>query len=1081
MAPVDSHVNVYNSLKSVVCLLSGVISDSMHSCVEDNFAHAGQSTAVQKWEWEDRPAFSVDDSSVVQQFSHDDQQQDTLSHTTYLSCTEEMSAKASRLSLLASRAKALCNIVTARNIANERAILSLSVLSTDLTMEYRHHSQSSGTCHCDFLVADMSVSSGCGNTNRSAKRSACSNALSVLLKSYLHLAEGSHCDNMIRLIGSEMPSAHRSYDIVTRLYVPFSDVVLSAFNSSDQQTSGSRPDLVPIIVSLKHAIGMVRTIFHVLETTEGKNWKQIVDMALRSCGLSAEARIVRGQRFCCSLFIDVVLVAHVERDLRWRFKHRSNALIKHCAYAAAFELFRKSYLRLVDSKHGLRLTGSDKPFDEMVSGTLPMQEDDSGDKLEPQEAHHVAEDKLPSATGQNSVMPPTDSCEAKSTSLDSRTVQLRAVNLPAIMARFCHLSSKVKYFSRDRMAVKNDATIMLLALKETKLPSHNMERSKGQSYRCKLWIASVLVASGEGKQKMKARRQTYMHAAELLRKPSLQLAMNCDSSVLLVGSDKVFTQLQSAQKLEIDISSHTAVEPSICHDAENTLLDEKHSSVTGCKAVVQTQSAEASVDGQQLVEYQKTVVTARSHKDLSRLVNKFHFLACMAKDVDAMFKSKKNAKQVFDMAVSLSYMYSKNDLIKRQGGRFCFQLLIGVVLVADAEDYDKKLAREVAYGTAVKVLCMPYLCLEEKLDAVRLFGSNKPFEDLSLEHRDFKVMPYSSQLFWLDSNVTDMADTKDMNVHEPVAALPYDADLSKLVNYFHSVVRKVKALSESSLKFNNDIELIQRILGGKLVVVKTPFIGSSGFGYYCELNISGVEIAYGHASVTKQAKHAAYSAAVELMKKPYLCLQELPELNHSYKLIGSDQPFVGVTSGVLPYEEISVVPDKGKFVEGKQLAKPEEKVGSHQFHIPQVTHDAVSEPVSNESTGPIRASANASCSHQDVETLLAQSLACFVILSNSCKKVKKATMSTLHQSASFNKWPLVYDVATVEWGGCRCRLTLGGHNLAETVTKGRKSAKKTAAEEALKRLSSMCYTLKVKNYDITENALSRDEVRIILY
>jgi len=125
------------------------------------------------------------------------------------------------------------------------------------------------------------------------------------------------------------------------------------------------------------------------------------------------------------------------------------------------------------------------------------------------------------------------------------------------------LSSKVKSLLRDRTAVDVDATIMMHALKETKLPSHTYFAAvgRGQSYRCNLYIASVFVACSEDAQKTSATGKAYMHAAELLQKPYLRLAVSCDSTTMLIGSDTPFEELQSTSRPEIDNSSQTIIKP----------------------------------------------------------------------------------------------------------------------------------------------------------------------------------------------------------------------------------------------------------------------------------------------------------------------------------------------------------------------------------------------------------------------------------------------------------------------------------------------------------------------------------------
>jgi len=292
VAAVDN--SVYDSSRSVACSLSDVDSDSTHSRVEDDFGHGG---TVPKFE--EKPAFTIDSSTLDQQFSHDSQQQGLLSNTTFLSCGKEMSAKASCLSVLANRVKFLCNLVTDRTRRVEYEILSMALYGTSLTMVYRRHSTGrAGICQCDLFVADICISSGQSKTKKTAKKHAHSDALELLQKSYLHVEESSLSDSTMRLVGLEKPSVKESYDIVTQLDVPSCDVFLSASDvndSGEQQTSASNLNL--LVVRLKHLIGAVRTIFHVLETTDLKSgmckklsiWPRKLLDYQQKCGLSADS------------------------------------------------------------------------------------------------------------------------------------------------------------------------------------------------------------------------------------------------------------------------------------------------------------------------------------------------------------------------------------------------------------------------------------------------------------------------------------------------------------------------------------------------------------------------------------------------------------------------------------------------------------------------------------------------------------------------------------------------------------------------------------------------------------------------
>ena len=384
----ESAVNSSDTSKSVVCSLTDV-----HFHVEDSFACGEQLTTATTCE--DRPAFNLGHSTADQQFAHDDWQQDPLSSTTFLSCTEEMSTKASRLALLASRVKALCKVMRPRCGPDENVVLALSLHSTQLTKEYQHRSLGHRRL-CNVLIDGVRISSDKGNSTSTAKLSACSSAFKLLQRSYLHLEESS--DNTVKLVGSEKLSVTESYNVVTKIDIPSSDYFLSTselIGSSKQQTSGSRQNLPHLVARLKHLIDTVRTISHVLETTEFVKCRKVFSMASRVAGLSTNTHIIRGQLFGCSLFVDAVCVAYVEMTTK--------KTVKDSAFAAAVELFNKSYLHLVDSEHGLRLTGSDEQFGETASSTLPIQEDNSNDELDPSEVRSVAKQNLSTSVGQNDV------------------------------------------------------------------------------------------------------------------------------------------------------------------------------------------------------------------------------------------------------------------------------------------------------------------------------------------------------------------------------------------------------------------------------------------------------------------------------------------------------------------------------------------------------------------------------------------------------------------------------------------------------------------------------------------------------
>ena len=289
-----------------------------------------------------------------------------------------------------------------------------------------------------------------------------------------------------------------------------------------------------------------------------------------------------------------------------------------------------------------------------------------------------------------------------------------------------------------------------------------------------------------------------------------------------------------------------------------------------------------------------------------------------------------------------------------------------------------------------------------------------------------------------------------------VSAVTYGMRVSELQNQFHALAHRVKSISKSSLEVHNSTDIIDTALADTQMQKKRLIAWLSSIACRCELSVDGVVLSYGAGDTREQAKEAAYDAAFELLSKPHLQLQGNSEFKQSYRLVGCEEPFVA-SPHVLPTEPLRT------FV-------ATDKRPCREKHPPGYLK------MSKESAC---ATENAFCSQQRVETFPAHSLAKFVILRNHFRKAHKATIDILQQSASFNKWPLTYDLTTVQ-EGLRCVLTLRGHILADVVGEGKKSAKKAAAEQALKKLSSACYTIKVKKCDIVAKALTRNEVWIII-
>ena len=1252
---------------------------------------------------------------------HDDNEQcdkpntNFLSFATFLACTKDISVGVCALSLLASKVKALCKIITSRLPKDDAKILKMALYSTRLSQQFECRRQGTDSIR-DLLVANVRISCGQGKTKKVAICSAHSNATMLLQQPYLHLEESS--DETLRLVGSNVPLDKESYDVVTKLDVISSDFclpVLDLVNCDEKQIASDK--LNQLVVSLNHVTSMVRTMLHVLTNVRDKD---VIDMALLCAKVRMSLRIIGEQPyFCGSLLIDGVLVASVEKTASTKFRTCKGL------YAAAVKVFCKPYMRLEGSPHGgtIRLVGSEEPFDRTTSGTLQSLRND---ELDQEEAWFVSAEKLPSCADHHSVLPPTEACAEGARNDASPAALLSTAGLPAIMTCFHHLSDKVKALFSDMATGKSAATIVMLALKAARLSSYTcvVPLTVSRGYRCDLHIVSVHVAKGEAAGKTEAMDDAYTNAAKLLQKPYLRLV---NLSTMLVGSDEPLVELpsdrESQHTSEIAPSSPAAVDPVagqrseitkgcrglliLC--AENSLLSETDNNVKcqcsfeGClfartsvakvseleakqmpnvdsseklpcaastllgpsnvsdissRPGVQSLSLDDALSKQEPVNSQKTVVIARSQKkDLSYLVGWFRSLANIAKDVFAMFKSTKTDKDMFLMAVNMSHMSLKYDILRVHRRHVRCQLLVDGVIVAIGHDCSRRSAKMMAYSTAAKVICMPYLCLDETRDNVQMLGSEEPFMEMLSESGDVEVNSFPSRGFWSNSSVVT-ADGE----HRKDLPPPNGDDLSRLVARFHRLVCRIKAVSESAVPISNSIQLIEKALAKSKMRSIGPIASMTGAGYHCELFIGGVEISSGNGSERQKAKHAAYSAAVELLQKPYLRLQENPESSQLFRLVGSERPFVGVLSGVLPRDQTSVTTtEEGQLEDSPE---PEESADDgDKWHCPDgvkldtetrsenssylpllngaVTADesslcetkiSVSLPSSidisqlmNEFRAfvqRVKCLSMSSLAHADIiemavtdtqiqkrivwmdsialqcrcalsvhgilvaygvgdrwkqakqaaysaavkllskphlqlrenlagfgcsyvlvgaedtfaaastsvasscrqnsavtdkrrdqqkrgpdcrrgitaensaagssseneplaslqhfETRLDPSLADFVILRNHFKKVKKRSREVMEQSAAFNQWPLMYNVTEVEGGGYRCRLMLGSHIVADAVASTDKSAKKAAAEQALNRLTSVCYTIQKKKLDVSAHCVTRHEVSILL-
>jgi len=192
VALADSDVYVYDNSKSVIRSLSDVVNDAMYFSMEENFTGDAKLTNTVKMSIEGECKERRPD--VISSCSFQQLHCDLSSNTTFLSCSNELSAKLPCLCLLASRMKALAKVVTRRTNVIESQLFAMAVYSTQLRKVYKHSVGPRKLCKCDLLLSDICISCGLGETKKAAKSSARSNAVKLLLTSYLHVEQNLSCE-----------------------------------------------------------------------------------------------------------------------------------------------------------------------------------------------------------------------------------------------------------------------------------------------------------------------------------------------------------------------------------------------------------------------------------------------------------------------------------------------------------------------------------------------------------------------------------------------------------------------------------------------------------------------------------------------------------------------------------------------------------------------------------------------------------------------------------------------------------------------------------------------------------------------
>jgi len=543
----DSNISVCDSSNSVVRSSTDVVNNLVDLHVEDDFSHGKNVTSITKVE--DRHVsdlcHSVSDSQLHDGNEHcDGPDTNFLSYSTFLSCTKDLSARVSALSLLASRVKALCKMITARVPKDDAKILKMALYSTRLREQSNFYPQGfSGIS--DILVADVRIAFGRGETKMAARHSAHSHAIAVLQEPYLHLQERS--DEILTLVGSHVPSITESYDVVAKLNVTSSDCrlpVLDVVTCGKQHIDSDR--LNQLIDTLNHITSNVRTILHVLTNVRDKD---VIDTAVHCANVPTYLQISNEQPFCGSMFIDGVLVASMVTAAKTD--------IRQCVYAAAVEVFCKPYLRLDGSWSSgpVRLLGSEEPFVGKASHILPPLQNDELDQQ-----------KMTCTAGRNGSLPNSNACAQRARNNLSSAALLSTA---ALATSFHRLSGEVKALFSDTATAKSATTIVTLALKATNLSSYTyvVPLKESCGYCCRLHVASVLVATGEAAGKTEATDEAYTNAAKLLQKPYKFRLVNL--SLMIVGLDEPLIDIESQHTPETALSSPVVIDPFFCQKPEN--------------------------------------------------------------------------------------------------------------------------------------------------------------------------------------------------------------------------------------------------------------------------------------------------------------------------------------------------------------------------------------------------------------------------------------------------------------------------------------------------------------------------------
>jgi len=321
---------------------------------------------------------------------------------------------------------------------------------------------------------------------------------------------------------------------------------------------------------------------------------------------------------------------------------------------------------------------------------------------------------------------------------------------------------------------------------------------------------------------------------------------------------------------------------------------------------------------------------------------------------------------------------------------------------------------------------------------------------------DDKSESKSSQMSEVRSSILDTVSQQPCVNKYSDSVSQSSAKLSKLESSFHCLADKLKEVyhSKSLTESKSVMELVQIAVDKARMSATTQFTElGPGKGFCCDLLLDFVLVSSGEAQNKKLAKHSAYVAAAELLRRPYLHVSE---------------------DGKPGASNLRLITSHDQFVRGNFAPEQHGTNNRNTVHLPPKI-SAINWPVDRDPRHSTECVYIQSGRKRPSDSLRKASLKDFVILQSA------NAANVLQQSADFNKWQLEYDISEMD-GRCRCRVILGGYVLSDAIGENKSAAKTVAADQAMKSLSSTCCTVVIKKLEDIEldDTLKRSEVCSIM-